>query len=268
MVLRAKLLKKLRTLPAVHPNKGTEAIFRRKLDRLIQEMNDSVLYWLSAAYKANEPVIAQDELPSAALKRIVNRLRRRWQRKFDEAGPLLGKYYAQSAERRSAKQLEQILRDAGFSVQFKMTRPMQDVMNATINEQVGLIKSIPQKYFTEIEGMVMRSVSTGRDLGPLAKSLQAQYGVTRRRAALIARDQNNKATASMTRVRQQELGITEAIWMHSAGGKEPRPTHVKNDGKRYDVAKGWFDPAVGKFIHPGELISCRCVSRSVVPGFE
>jgi hypothetical protein len=75
-----------------------------------------------------------------------------------------------------------------------------------------------------IEGLVMRSVQTGRDLGQLMKDLQEQFGVTRRRAAFVARDQNNKATASMTRARQHEPGITQAIWVHSGAGKHPRPT--------------------------------------------
>ncbi len=56
--------------------------------------------------------------------------------------------------------------------------------------------------------------------------------------------------------------------MHSHAGKEPRPTHVKMDGKKYDVTKGMFDTAEKRFIFPGELINCRCISRSVIPGFS
>jgi uncharacterized protein with gpF-like domain len=62
------------------------------------------------------------------------------------------------------------------------------------------------------------------------------------------------------------LGITEAVWLHSGGGKVPRPTHVRNNGRRYSVAEGWLDPAEGRRVFPGELINCRCVSRAVMPG--
>ncbi len=72
----------------------------------------------------------------------------------------------------------------------------------------------------------------------------------------------------MHRVRQVELGITQAKWRHSMGGKKPRPTHLANNGKLYDVARGWYDPAVKKHIFPGELINCRCVSISVIKGFS
>jgi len=142
------------------------------------------------------------------------------------------------------------------------------VMKASVEEQVKLISNIPQQYFTQVQGAVMRSVQTGRDLNQLSKDLQKRLKIEKKRAALIARDQNNKMTANFVRVRQQELGIKQAIWVHSLGGKVPRPSHKKNDGKPYDVEKGWYDPDEGEYIQPGMLINCRCVSRSIIPGFE
>ena len=102
-----------------------------------------------------------------------------------------------------------------------------------------------------------------------AKELQEHYGVTRRRAAFISLDQNNKATASFDRVRQIELGL-RATWRHSRAGKEPRPTHVAMDGKEYDPAKGMYDPdpKVRRWILPGELPRCRCFSRAIVKGLS
>jgi len=111
----------------------------------------------------------------------------------------------------------------------------------------------------------MRSVQTGRDLGTLAQELETRYGTTKRRAAFIAQSQNNIATATMIRTRQAELGITQAVWLHSAGGRVPRPEHVAASGKTYDVAKGMF--LEGKWTWPGVEPRCRCVSKSVITGF-
>jgi SPP1 gp7 family putative phage head morphogenesis protein len=152
------------------------------------------------------------------------------------------------------------------TVEFKMSPAMNDVFQATVTENVSLIKSIPSQYFTDVEGLVMRSVQRGGDLSGITDELEKRYGITRRRAAFIARDQNNKANATFTRVRQQELGVTEAIWLHSAGGKEPRPSHVAFSGKTYNIREGALID--GKRIWPGELPNCRCVSRPVVPGFN
>jgi hypothetical protein len=43
-------------LRGVQPNAGIAAAYRKKLDALIAEMDNSVQYWLPAAYRANEPV--------------------------------------------------------------------------------------------------------------------------------------------------------------------------------------------------------------------
>ncbi len=116
---------------------------------------------------------------------------------------------------------------------------------------------------------MLRGVQTGGNLQQITRQLHARYTITRKRAAFIAHDQNSKAIASMTRARQEELGMEEAIWLHSHAGKEPRPTHLANSGKKYKIAEGWFDPdpKVQEHIWPGQLINCRCVSKPIVPGF-
>jgi SPP1 gp7 family putative phage head morphogenesis protein len=258
------------TLRPVHPNAGIEAAYRKRMTKLIDRMNSSVVYWLKSAYRNNEPVMAQDDaLPSSALRAAIRKLAKRWQKQFDELAPKLADYFSLAVSERTDGALQAMLRKGGFSVKFKLTRAQHDVLKATVNQNVTLIKSIPSQYFTNVEGIVMRSVQTGRDLGQLTKDLQNEFGVTKRRAAFIARDQNNKATAALTRERQASIGVTEAVWMHSGAGKHPRPSHVKagRDGVRYDIKIGWFDPEVRKFILPGELPNCRCVSRAVIPGF-
>lgn len=255
---------------AIHPNAALRAAYRKKLQRLIDEMGRSFAYWIKAAYRANEPRMAMDATPAKELQRAVELMARRWEGRFAEAAPELARWFAQSARRRTEEQLRRILRDGGISVRFQMTRAMRDVLDATVEQNVQLIKSIPQQFLTQVQGSVMRSVQAGRDVGALTKELQENFGVTRKRAAFIALDQNNKATSALQRARQTELGLDEGVWIHSHGGKEPRPTHVKNDGKRFSIAEGWFDPdpRVRKRIMPGELIHCRCVWRVVIKGFS
>jgi SPP1 gp7 family putative phage head morphogenesis protein len=253
-----------------HPNVGDQVEYRRRLQVLVDEMNRSYVRFLKAQYRKTPPVIAQDANPATELMRALRELGNRWRKRIDDAAPKLARWFAGTAGTRSTATLKKILRDGGISVKFQMTPAMKDVLDATTFENVSLIKSIGSQYHSEVEGLVMRSVTTGRDLGYLTKELQRRYGVTHRRAAFIARDQNNKATAVMTRVRQQEAGITEAIWLHSHGGKEPRPTHLANNGKRYTISEGWYDqdPKVRRHIWPGELINCKCVAKSVMRGFS
>lgn len=259
------------TLDPVRPNAGLEAWYRRELDKTIEAMQRSVTYWLKAAYRANEPEVvdlAGDESPAKVLQREVQRLTRRWDKEFRRLAERIGPEFGRRNRRDSDNAFRAKFKAAGFTVRFQPTRAMNDVMQATVAENVSLIRSIPEQYMTQVEGLVMRSVQQGRDMGSLSEQLQERLGVTKRRAALIARDQNEKATSAFNRVRMMEIGVEEAIWMHSHGGKEPRPSHVAMNGKRFDPAKGMWDPDVGEWVQPGELINCRCVSRAVIEGFS
>lgn len=257
-----------KVLRAPRPNVGIEAEYRRKIIALIDEMQRSYAYWLKAAYRQNEPVIAQDATPAAELQKIMNRLARQWRKRFNEASDELAEYFARSASRRSDAVLRSILKKAGMTVEFNMTAPMRDVMRAVIQENVGLIKSIQSEYATQVQGMVMRSVQAGRDLSYLTDELQKRYGITRRRAAFIARDQNNKASAMVQRTRSIGLELYKHQWLHSHAGKHPRPTHVKMDGKTFDIREGMYDSAIGKMIWPGTEPNCRCVARPIVEGLS
>lgn len=262
-----------RAFNPVRPAPGIERTYRDKLLAMIEDMHRSIKYWMCVAYRNNEPKLraefAEDASPAAILRNVIRRLSRRWLKQFDAMAPKLARYFAKTVSQRSDAALRSILKRGGLTVQLNMTPAMNDVKQAVVHENVALIKSIPRQYLLQVEGIVMRSVQTGRDLEQLTKDLQKQFGVTKKRAVFIARDQNNKATAALQRARQVELGIREAIWVHSGGGKVPRPAHVKagRDKVRYNVAEGWYDPHERKFILPGELPNCRCVSRPVVPGF-
>lgn len=221
-------------------------------------------------HASDSTFLAHDALPANVLRRAVRKLARRWQKRFNEAAHGLASWFAISNRRRSTEQLRRILRDGGWSVELRLSQAQRDILQATVHENVSLIRSIPQQYFTQVEGMVMRSVQSGRDLHQLTKDLQREFGVTKRRAVLIARDQNQKTTAMLHRTQQLELGIAKAIWVHSHAGKTFRRTHIANDGKEYDVKKGWYDPdpRVRRYIQPGFLINCKCFSRSIIPGFS
>jgi uncharacterized protein with gpF-like domain len=256
------------TLRAVRPNAGLRAAYRKRLLALIDEMAASYRYWVQARYREHPPLLAQDASPAKELERELAKLSKQWRRRFDAGAEELARFFVNNSARTGDVQLRAILKKAGFTVNLKLTPALRDTLRASVMENVALIKSIPREYSTEVEGLVMRSVVAGRDLSFITRELGRRYNITRKRAELIARDQNNKATGALTRARYLDLGIERAVWLHSGGGRVPRPTHVKNSGKSYDIQRGWYDPAVKRRIYPGELINCRCVAKAVVKGFS
>lgn len=265
----ARMKTKDKTISPVRPNVALQRRFRLRLEKLIAEMHNSVTYWITAQYRETPPEMAMDASAANELAWEMKKLKKRWFDRFDEDAEKLADFYAKHIQKRTDAMLRSILKKSGFVIKFKMTKAQRDIVDATVHESVSLIKSIPQKYLGDVEGLVMRSVQVGGDMGTLSKKLQHTYGVTKKRAAIISRDQNSKATSALNRARQVELGITEAIWVHSHAGKTPRPSHLKagREKVRYNTAEGWYDPDVGEKILPGQLINCRCTSRSVIPEF-
>ena len=260
---------KPKVVRAIHANRGIEAKYRKAMQKLISDMTASFEYWLKAAYRKNPPRMAtlveqaQDASPSNDINATLKDLGKRWIDKFNEYAPKIAEAYLLGMFKSRDSAFRQALKDAGWAMDFKMTPAVRDAFNASLAENVGLIKSIPQKYLQQVEGIVMRSYSAGADLHSMFTQLKKLYPMTNRRASLIARDQSNKANSVINKARRMELGIKEAIWMHSNAGKVPRPAHVAANGRKFKVAEGCL--ISGEYIQPGEKINCRCTSRAVLP---
>ena len=269
MKLRAPGPKPIR-IAGVRPNEGVKADYRKRLLALIDAMHKDVLRAVSRAYKATPPhaLLAKDASPAAANRAVTKALARKWGKTFADAADKIAAHFADEVLKHNDFALNRTLRDAGFSVKFQTTRSMNDAYQAVRHENVGLIKSIPQQHLNDVEGMVQRSVQHGHDMGQLSKDLQARYEVTKRRAALIARDQNAKATAVMNKVRKLDLGIKKSRWIHTAASKHPRESHEDMNGVVFDTAEGCFDKKYGDFVQPAELIECGCIAEGIIPGMD
>jgi len=203
-----------------------------------------------------------------ALQALLAKWSKQVIKRFDLASFDLASNFASRSVIATQTAMMSQLKNAGFTVAFKPTMKSMEAYKAVTAENVALIKSIPRKWHEQVEQKVWSAVRNGSDLSKLSVELRKAYGSTTKRAALIARDQNAKAKATIERVRQQELGITRGIWMHSHAGKEPRPTHVVMNGEQYNLNQGMYDSDEQAYVHPGELIYCRCSMRPVIEGAQ
>lgn len=134
-----------------------------------------------------------------------------------------------------------------------------------IDQNVSLIKSIPQDALSEMHSIVSQGFKTGATLTSIEKEIRNTYHVKRSSAKLLARDQIAKLNGQLTKQQQTDAGVNEYIWSTS-GDSRVRETHKKLDGKKFR----WDDPPVvtppGKPVrrcHPGEDYQCRCVALPV-----
>lgn len=255
--------KKPTTLPPIHPNLGIERWYKRELMKIINEIQAEVKADIMANYKAQSNQVAMDGF-SDWLGHSIDYLMSKWTNKLNNLSETVAELFVTKSVHNYDKQLKKHLRKAGFTVRLQMSPYTEEMLKAAMGENVGLIKSIGTQYLGKVEQSVWASVKGGFDLSTLAKELSHSYNITENRAALIARDQGAKANAVIEMARRKELGITKAVWLHSGGGKEPRQSHVKANGKEFEVDKGLY--LDGRFTMPAELVNCRCVSRSVIDG--
>jgi len=231
--------KKPTTLPAIHPNLGIERWYKRQLMQIINEIQAEVKADIQSNYKSQANMVAMDGF-SDWLGHSIDYLMSKWTNKLNALSDQVAELFVTKTVHNYDKQLKKHLRKAGFTVRFQMSPYTEEMLKAAMGENVGLIKSIGVQYLSKVEQSVWASVKGGFDLGTLSQELQHAYGVTKNRAELIARDQGAKANAVIEQARRKELGITKAIWKHSHAGRTPRPSHVKADGKVFDVDKGLY----------------------------
>lgn len=262
-------------LGAVVPNAQTAAAYRAELAKAIANMSASYEYWLRSKYRrALDTNMAAGRLPDADraqdadlpgpsesagdLFEELARLREHWEKHFHRMSAKLATQMLDVMYRDNAMSWNSKLKRAGFDIQLQLSPAQKLILKAKVPENVALIRSIQQDYHKDVEGIVSRNFLKGRDLSTMADEIKERGGVSTRRAALIARDQSNKATAQMNAARQQELGLNWATWIHSSAGKEPRHSHVRAGREQwiFDTQAGInFGDSFGQVL-PGEAINC------------
>ncbi len=130
-----------------------------------------------------------------------------------------------------------------------------------VGENVSLIKSLPEGTLDQVESIVYDGFANGKTTTRMVKEIQRAYGIGRRRAELIARDQTAKLNGEIQRAQQLDAGITEYIWSTTGDGRV-RKSHRELEGKKFS----WNDPpenSDGRKCHPGQDFQCRCIGRPV-----
>jgi len=144
---------------------------------------------------------------------------------------------------------------------------LEDFLEAQVNKNVALIKSIPDEYFKSIETIVMNGTANGlrweqmaREIGGV-KDISSVNGKLQNRIKLIARNETSNINASINKRRQENLNIKEFKWV-TAEDERVRDSHAKLNGKVFS----WDDlPIVdGVSTSPGQPINCRCVAVPII----
>jgi len=161
------------------------------------------------------------------------------------------------------EQLQKVFKQKVGVDSFFNDRFVQQELQAFVKSNVSLIKTIPERYFNDVEGVIFRGAQQGLRVEVIEGQLIGKFpfvendGKTtparkaRNNAKRIARDQVGKLNGQLTQLRHQDIGVREYTWT-TVGDERVRPVHADRDG---DVFKWSNPPPEG---HPGFPILCRC----------
>lgn len=259
-----------RRLNIVQPNAGIEAVYDHQLLRLIRQMHAEVLRSLGAPRSAFPAMDAKDDGPE--IPTIGLRLRGKLpklidgaQVRFSDSAQTLAERFTHGLSDHVDRNLKKQLKRHGWLGDLGRSRFHRNIFDTAVKANVDLIRSIPEVYHRDVAELVSQSIHDNWPISRLTKEIQDTYGVTFRRAATISRDQSNKVTSALARARHIELGIQEAHWWHSGASRVPRQTHVAMHGQRFDIQQGMWDAHEQRYVHPSELINCRCAAVPILP---
>ena len=236
-------------------------------DRKIILCREELVKWL---YHEEVACLRQDETDSEYVQRLIKEA-------YISTG-VTAKALAQAA--RIAQQVRgynqgefyDVLRSA-LKVDIFLPDPdLRKLVDEWTAENVRLIKSIPDQYFDKLQGIVSRGLQQGSLASDMGEEIQSLYGVTSRRAQLIARDQVATLNGLVSQQRQTTAGITFYQWSTSKDARV-RESHADREGRYYS----WpGSGAAGKIFNgktilpppsggpPGVPINCRCVALPVI----
>jgi SPP1 gp7 family putative phage head morphogenesis protein len=257
----------------LRPSVGIGADIYHELRAAIERMaKQTKREMIAALTKAgyDGPKYGQDGADGSYQAKVrLNALGKKWGSIFGKLGQKLAERMIRRTLKHSAvtlgMSLRQISKDFEVNTSFIDAR-LKQVINASTQEAASLIRLIPSQYLGDVQGAVMRSITTGHGLKDLVPTLNRLYEGRLKHARMVALDQTRKANMNVNAARLQKMGCETFVWVHSGGGAHPRKEHIALSGKEFR----FDDPPVigvmyGEEVRglPSTLPNCRCVAKPV-----
>ena len=254
-------------------NASTQERYASRLHKLVIQMTNETKKEIKKLFKQQAVSdSAMDANIGSQARILLNYLQNRFIELFSKKSKVFANSMFNTVDVNSEVQLKHSLKKltGGLSLNTGVVpKGFEDIASATIAENVSLIKSIPQEYFKQITGAVMRSITEGKGVSDLIPEIQKYDGMTSRRAKNIALDQTRKAYNTINANRLQSLKVTHFEWLHSGGGVSPRESHMKIDGMTFSFANLESEQAAAGVPKqdrglPSIPPNCKCTIRPII----
>ena len=248
--------------------------YNRQLQNLIKKVREDINLVIMPKVKSLEPqyVISYDESPSVSINKQFQSLLDKYSSpNFVKIYTDLSKTYVTKIDNKNQDKFNQQMKGFGLNI-YGESAFLQSYLADSIAANVKLISTIPQQYLNNVESMIDTNMRAGLRSSQMTKQLTDQFGVTKRRAVFIARDQTNKTNGLMNQKRQISSGFNYFQWLTSKDSNV-RCRHKEIADKVTAYGKGiysWDNLPLsdkGSPIAPGQDYGCRCTA-SPVPDYQ
>lgn len=238
------------------------------------------LFDLPAGTRAVGELVATEDASLASQARILaNKLRDKFTVLFNAVATRATKRMVEQTLNYSERQTKESFTEMVGRVSLdtsSLSGRLKEVVTASINEGVGLFKTVAPTYFDDLSAGIQRAITTGAGPADIAKALKREVVrnniKTRNWVKNVTFDQTNKFYNNTNREKMIAAGCNKFEWIHSGGSQQPRELHKKRfaDG---GLNRGIFSfddlPIIGRMYGedvrgiPGQLPYCRCTMRPV-----
>lgn len=163
------------------------------------------------------------------------------------------------------KQYKKSLEQHGFAVPPDLNDTVKDDIAKEYTQNMDkFIKDFTKKMIPELREKIQDNIFAGGRTDKLAKIIEAEYGVTKRKAQFLAEQETSLLVSKYRQARYTDAGSRRYVWSTSKD-RRVRDDHKDLDGKIFY----WSSPPItnrttGARNHPGEDFGCRCVARPIV----
>jgi SPP1 gp7 family putative phage head morphogenesis protein len=204
--------------------------------------------------KANEVLDGDLTILNTALKALTNKVNSKITNKLIQkiATDITNKIYKRNRTLWNKKL-------AGFGISIKGKESFkgeQEYIKSRIQTNVKLITNLKEEYLEGLEIDVAMAYEQGKTSSSLAEIISKKYGIEKRKAKLIARNEVKNTNTQLNNKQVAELGFDEVVWLTS-GDERVRSEHRKHNRKKYKVGVGLPD-GKGGMEEAGDAINCRC----------
>lgn len=175
-------------------------------------------------------------------------------------------YMLSDAARRNAKVWEKNSKELSIALRAEIKyAPTGALFQQLLQENVGLIKSIPLEAAKRVHDLTTQGLVDSRRAAEIAKEIMLTGQVSKSKAELIAVTEVARTSSLLTEARARYVGSEGYIWRTSKDGRV-RDSHAEMEGKyvRWDTKPKLSD---GTVTHAGQIYRCRCYPEPVIPDF-